>query len=501
MPRISIPTKGLSSLAQAIMSGQDAAAQGFDEGMGAQAKTALAMQQIKSQQAAERAHDAEASLKGYQAQGEKASLDANTPEALRNTAMIEQGIPLDDANAVDAYLKTGRLGGRYGVTGDDGMGPVLPLPDWAVTAKSKPIASDQFTDRQLDTGPTSKLGSLARTLATMQQAIARGDGSVKNLAEANSIKRTGSLSDAIIRGGLDRNAVAGAQAAIEGKPMYSSHEYGSSDNFTGAVDSSGPVAQTFKTYRDSETTKNKEQAGAAKANAAESYAGVGLKKAQAAKTQQEIAQGKAGSIQQTDNGMVIVDTRTGTARPVMGLDGKPLQGKTKPLTEGEANALNYASRMQEANEIFDDLAKREVDRPGWWKRTAEATAGVIPFVGDKLVDPVGSMLNFTQSEDQQRIEQAQRNFINAVLRRESGAAIGAGEFANAQKQYFPAAGDEKFTIEQKRQNRIRATQGILAAVPQNMRNQIPPKSGGASGEFDPASDVRSQADAILKGGK
>lgn len=483
MPRISIPTKGLSSLAQAIMSGQDAAAQGFDEGMGAQAKTALAMQQIKSQQAAERAHDAEASLKGYQAQGEKASLDAIAPDALRNSAMIEQGIPLDDANAVDGYLKTGKLGGRYGVTGDDGVGPVLPAPEWA------------------GAGPNSKLGSLARSLATMQQAIGLGDKNVENVAKAGAIKRTGAMSDAIINGGLARNTVAGAEAAVKGGDMYDFKEFGTGDKFTGAVDSSGPVATRYGQYRDSETTKNKEQAGAAKANAAESYAGVGLKKAQAAKTQQEIAQGKAGSIQQTDNGMVIVDTRTGTARPVMGLDGKPLQGKTKPLTEGEANALNYASRMQEANEIFDDLAKREVDRPGWWKRTAEATAGVIPFVGDKLVDPVGSMLNFTQSEDQQRVEQAQRNFINAVLRRESGAAIGAGEFANAQKQYFPAAGDDKATIEQKRQNRIRATQGILAAVPQNMRNQIPPKSGGASGDFDPASDVRSQADAILKGGK
>jgi hypothetical protein len=476
MPRISIPTKGLSSLAQAIMSGQDAAAQGFDEGMGAQAKTALAMQQIKSQQAAERAHDAEASLKGYQAQGEKASLDAIAPDALRNSAMIEQGIPLDDANAVDGYLKTGKLGGRYGVTGDDGVGPVLPAPEWA------------------GTGPNSKLGSLARSLATMQQAIGLGDKNVENVAKAGAIKRTGAMSDAIINGGLARNAVAGAEAAVKGGDMYDFKEFGTGDKFTGAVDSSGPVATRYGQYRDSETTKNKEQAGAAKANAAESYAGVGLKKAQAAKTQQEIAQGKAGSIQQTDNGMVIVDTRTGTARPVMGLDGKPLQGKAGNLTEGERKAATLLTRLRGSQDQLMEVigANPDAAKP----RTTAEFVRAIPWVGGDTA------ANLVTPEARQRVEAAQLDMLDAALTLGTGAAYTNEQLKGYAKSYFPQLGDSPKTISDKK---VRLANVIRAAeIAAGKAEGLAPKSkaaGGATGEFDPASDVRSQADAILKGSK
>jgi len=34
-------------------------------------------------------------------------------------------------------------------------------------------------------------------------------------------------------------------------------------------------------------------------------------------------------------------------------------------------------------------------------------------------------------------EQAKKNFVNAVLRLESGAVISPSEFTNADKQYFP----------------------------------------------------------------
>jgi hypothetical protein len=34
-------------------------------------------------------------------------------------------------------------------------------------------------------------------------------------------------------------------------------------------------------------------------------------------------------------------------------------------------------------------------------------------------------------------KQAEQNFINAILRKESGAAISPSEYKNAEKQYFP----------------------------------------------------------------
>jgi hypothetical protein len=50
-------------------------------------------------------------------------------------------------------------------------------------------------------------------------------------------------------------------------------------------------------------------------------------------------------------------------------------------------------------------------------------------------------------------EQAERNFVNAVLRRESGAVISEQEFDNAAKQYFPQAGDTEAVLAQKKANR------------------------------------------------
>lgn len=58
-----------------------------------------------------------------------------------------------------------------------------------------------------------------------------------------------------------------------------------------------------------------------------------------------------------------------------------------------------------------------------------------------------------QSSTFQSYDQAARNFINAVLRRESGAAISPSEFDSARKQYLPQPGDTETTLAQKRANR------------------------------------------------
>jgi len=68
--------------------------------------------------------------------------------------------------------------------------------------------------------------------------------------------------------------------------------------------------------------------------------------------------------------------------------------------------------------------------------------------------------NFLKSNDRQQFEQAQRNFVNAVLRQESGAVIADSEFDNAAKQYFPATWDTEDTIEQKRANREQVIQNM-----------------------------------------
>lgn len=124
----------------------------------------------------------------------------------------------------------------------------------------------------------------------------------------------------------------------------------------------------------------------------------------------------------------------------------------KPLNDTQAKALLFGSRMQASGETLDSMAADGVNQPGVTKRIADSIG-------------MGVAANFTQSDKQQQVEQAQRDFINASLRRESGAAIAESEFDNAKKQYFVQPGDSEAVIEQKRKNRMLGTHGILAEVP------------------------------------
>lgn len=112
----------------------------------------------------------------------------------------------------------------------------------------------------------------------------------------------------------------------------------------------------------------------------------------------------------------------------------------KPLTAAQQTALSYANRVFDANEIVNEI-------------------------GEKFTSGINTITQFApnalKSGDRQRFEQAQRNFVNAVLRRESGAAISESEFDSARKQYFPQPGDSAPVIEQKRLNRERTLENLL----------------------------------------
>lgn len=153
---------------------------------------------------------------------------------------------------------------------------------------------------------------------------------------------------------------------------------------------------------------------------------------------------------------------------VPGGEFKPLAGlnkQDKPLTESQSKSLLFGSRMEEANKIIDQAAAAGVERPSNLKGSMEA----IPFIGGTL----GALANATPivSKEEQMLEQAQRDFVNAVLRKESGAVIGVDEFENAKKQYFPAFGDSKEVIKQKKANRELATKLLLQEAGQKTSEQ------------------------------
>lgn len=148
----------------------------------------------------------------------------------------------------------------------------------------------------------------------------------------------------------------------------------------------------------------------------------------------------------------------------------------KPLTESQGNATAYGMRMAEANKIITDLEKQGVTNTGAIRSAISGTVGLTPFVGEKLSEGVSAAMNPLPgimggpSSEQQQVDQARRNFITAVLRKESGASISPSEFANEEKKYFPQAGDTANVIAQKQAARNLAIQAMtVQAGPQGAR--------------------------------
>lgn len=116
------------------------------------------------------------------------------------------------------------------------------------------------------------------------------------------------------------------------------------------------------------------------------------------------------------------------------------------MNNDQANAATFADRAHEAEGVLSKL---------------DATQG--GSLGGAVLSAVPGG-NYGQSPDFQRNDQARRDFVNAVLRKESGAAISKDEFDNANKQYFTQPGDKPDVIAQKARNRATAIKGLARAA-------------------------------------
>lgn len=139
----------------------------------------------------------------------------------------------------------------------------------------------------------------------------------------------------------------------------------------------------------------------------------------------------------------------------------PLTGaRPDKLTETQGKAATFTDRLLESDPIIDRLGNVGTD----YKQQGLAS---VPLAGNSLV-----------SNDYQQLQQAQRNFLNAVLRKESGAVISDEEFANGAKQYFPQPGDSPETIAQKSANRKTAISGMQREAGHSYKPASAPSSGG-----------------------
>ena len=141
----------------------------------------------------------------------------------------------------------------------------------------------------------------------------------------------------------------------------------------------------------------------------------------------------------------------------------PKTGNEKPLTESQAKAVAFSSRMQNSDKII-----RELEEGGKSFSTPGSRAGY----------GIGASVNVLDSKAGQSLNQAKRDFINANLRRESGAVISDAEFDNAEKQYFPQIGDSKEVRAQKANNRRIALEGMKADIPKAAQGKVDAIVGG-----------------------
>lgn len=94
--------------------------------------------------------------------------------------------------------------------------------------------------------------------------------------------------------------------------------------------------------------------------------------------------------------------------------------------------------------------------------------------------------NMLKSEDGQRYKQAKDEFINAALRRESGAAIQPSEYARFDNIYFVTPGDTAATIRQKQVARQRVIDGFkVAAGNMGVAPKADAPPAGAGGRVNP----------------
>ena len=112
---------------------------------------------------------------------------------------------------------------------------------------------------------------------------------------------------------------------------------------------------------------------------------------------------------------------------------------------GEAGKLaGYSSRM-----LFNEGIIRDVFAKGYELNLSDITADSIGFGTIGVTDEGKEFYN------------SSRNWVAAVLRRESGAAISAKEYYDGLNQYFPQIGDTKAVREQKQALRETATTGFI----------------------------------------
>lgn len=127
--------------------------------------------------------------------------------------------------------------------------------------------------------------------------------------------------------------------------------------------------------------------------------------------------------------------------------------------EVQAKSEKFGNKMELAESNLQKLQGQGLDQ---WGRAMES----VPF----------GMGNYATNTNYQKYKQARDNFITALLRDESGAAIGTEEFNRYERELFPRPGDDAQTIAQKAETRRVAIEGMKKAAGPGYKSPELPKA-------------------------
>lgn len=127
----------------------------------------------------------------------------------------------------------------------------------------------------------------------------------------------------------------------------------------------------------------------------------------------------------------------------------PAPREEKAPTEAEAKAAFYAGNMRAASKAYDALEANGYDPIKIGAQIDTAIAGGVS-------NPAAGKLA-------QQAKQAQSQWSEQMLRMLTGAAATKDEIARNNATYFPQIGDDKAVIEQKKEMRRQAEQGLFEA--------------------------------------
>lgn len=131
------------------------------------------------------------------------------------------------------------------------------------------------------------------------------------------------------------------------------------------------------------------------------------------------------------------------AKAVVAEEKKAAAAEKAQIAKGpQSLAAGFGKRLAQSEADFKRLADA-----GYNRASAEA--------GFDSIQP-----NYFQDPETQQQAQAERNFLTAVLRRESGASISPTEFEGGEMQYFPRVGDSPEVLKQKERNRKQVLESL-----------------------------------------